>query len=80
MERISSLIPTWILEGKKDLDDPRSIRDWLKYNIQKTLQNVFNKQMQTKRSRKKLLNKDFQDAYLMFQNDRSQENLATLNL
>ena len=36
VEQINYLIPTWILEGKKDLDDPRSIWDWVKYNIKKT--------------------------------------------
>ena len=34
-ERINSLIPTWVKEGKKDLKDPRSVWDWVKYNIKK---------------------------------------------
>ena len=35
VERINSLIPTWVEEGKKDLNDPRSVWDWVKYNIKK---------------------------------------------
>ena len=79
VEQINSLIPTWILEGKKDLDDPRSIWDWVKYNIKKHSRTYSINKCKQRKAEEQLLNKDFQDAYLIFQNDPSQENLATLN-
>ena len=33
--KINHMIPTWINEGRVDLSDPRSIWDWVKYNIKK---------------------------------------------
>lgn len=79
MEQINSLIPTWIQERKKYLDDPRSVWEWVKYNIKKHSRKYSTNSYKQKKAEEQLLNKDFQDAFLISQNDPSQENLATLN-
>ena len=80
MEQINSLIPTWIQERKKYLDDPRSVWEWVKYNIKKHSRKYSTNSYKQRKAEEQLLNKDFQDAFLISQNDPSQENLATLNL
>ena len=35
VNEINRMIPTWIYEGRTDLSDPRSVWDWVKYNIKK---------------------------------------------
>ena len=35
VNELNLLLPTWIQEGKQDLDDPRSVWDWVKYNVKK---------------------------------------------
>lgn len=35
VNEINCLLPTWLQEGKQDLSDPRSVRDWVKYNVKK---------------------------------------------
>lgn len=35
VDEMDHLIPTWIHEGRIDLSDPRSVCDWVKYNIEK---------------------------------------------
>ena len=80
VNEINRTIPTWIYEGRTDLSDPRSVWDWVKYNIKKhSRKNSMNKNKQRRRE-KQLLNKQFQNAHLVFQNDPSEENLVTLNV
>ena len=35
VDEINQMIHSWIHEGKIDLSDPRSVWDWVKYNIKK---------------------------------------------
>ena len=35
IEKINYIMPKWVQEGEKDLEDPRSVWDWVKYNIKK---------------------------------------------
>jgi len=79
VERINALIPTWVEEGKKDLNDPRSVWDWVKYNIKKYSRKYSMNKCKEKKAGEQILNKQLQDAFVIFQNNPSQENSAALN-
>lgn len=73
------MIPIWLQEGREDLTDPRSVWDWVKYNIKKySRKYAMNKSKQSK-AKEELVSKAFHDAHLIFQNNPSQENLVNLN-
>ena len=48
---VSSKIPIWLAQGRKDLSDDRVIWDWLKYNIEH-MQNNIQKEGQKKGMKK----------------------------
>ena len=73
------MIPTWLQEGKEDLIDPRSVLDWVKYNIKKYSRKYSMNKCKQRKAEGQLLNKELQDALSIFQNNPSQENLANLN-
>ena len=66
VERINSLIPTWVEEGKKDLNDPRSVWDWVKYNIKKYSRKYSMNKCKEKKAEEQILNKQLQDAFVIF--------------
>ena len=80
VERINSLIPTWVQEGKKYFQDPRSVWDWVKYNIKKYSRKYSMNNSKEKKAEEQILNKQLQDAYVIFQNNPSRENSAALNM
>ena len=80
VERINSLIPTWVQEGKKYFQDPRSVWDWVKYNIKKYSRKYSMNNCKEKKAEEQILNKQLQDAYVIFQNNPSRENSAALNM
>jgi len=78
--KINSLIPKWAQEGENDLEDPRSVWDWLKYNIKKYSRKYSMNKCKEQKAEEDMLNKEFQEAYFIFENNPSQENQATLNV
>ena len=80
VERINSLITTWVQEGKKDLKDPGSVWDWVKYNIKKCSRKYSINNCKEKKAEEQILNNQLQDAYVIFQNNPSRENSAALNV
>ena len=80
VEIINSLIPKWVQEGENDLEDPRSVWDWVKYNIKKYSRKYSMNKCKEKKAEEQMLNKEFQEAYLIFENNPSQENHVTLNV
>ena len=79
-DEINNLLPTWIQEGRKDLVDPRSVWDWVKYNVKRySRQYSINKSRQT-REQELQLDRDLQDASAAFHHNPSQENLSRLNV
>ena len=79
VDEINHMIPIWLQEGREDLTDPRSVWDWVKYNIKKySRKYAMNKSKQSK-AEEELVSKAFHDAHLIFQNNPSQENLVNLN-
>ena len=80
VERINSLIPKWVQEGQNDLEDPRSVGDWLKYNVKIYSRKYSMNKCWEKIVEEQMLNKEFQEAYSIFKKILSQKNLATLNV
>ena len=80
VDEINHMIPTWIYEGRTDLSDPRSVWDWVKYNIKKHSRKYSVNKIKQRRREEQQLNKQLQNAYLVFQNDPSEENLVALNV
>lgn len=79
VERINFLIPRWVKEGKKDLEDPRSVWDWVKYNIKKYSRKYSMNKCKGKKVEEEMLNMELKKAYRKFQNNPSPENQAALN-
>ena len=80
VEKINSLIPKWVQEGENDLEDLRSVWDWVKYNIKKYSRKYSVDKCKEKKLEEQKLNEEFQEAYLIFENNPSQENQTTLNV
>ena len=72
VNEINHMIPTWIYEGRTDLSDPRSVWNWVKKHSRKYSMNK-NKQ---RRREEQQGNEQFQNEYLVFQNDPSEENCS----
>ena len=79
VDEINRLIPTWIQEGRVDLSDPRSVWDWVKYNIKKHSRKYSMNKCKQRREKKQQLTKT-ETAHLAFQNDPSEENLVALSI
>ena len=80
VDEINSLLPTWLQEGKQDLSDPRSVWNWMKYNIKKYSRQYSINKCNLRKAEEQRLNKEFQGASLAFQNNPSQDNLSALNV
>ena len=80
VEKINSLIPKWVQEGEIDLEDPRSVWDWVKYNIKKYSRQYSMNKCKEKKLEEQKLNKEFKEASLIFENNPSQENQTILNV
>ena len=74
------MIPTWIYQGKTDLSDPRSVWDWVKYNIKRHSRKYSAIKTKQRRREEQQLNEQLQNAHLVFQNDPSEQNLVALNV
>ena len=80
VDEINHMIPTWIYEGRTDLSDPRSVWDWVKYNIKKHSRKYSVNKTKQRRREEQQVNEQLQKAHLVFQNDPSEENLLALNV
>ena len=80
VDEINHMIPTWIYEGRTDLSDPRSVWDWVKYNIKKHSRKYSVNKIKRRRREEQQLNEQLQNAHLVFQNDPSEESLEALNV
>jgi len=74
------LLPSWLQEGKQDLSDPRSVWDWVKYDVKKYSRQYSMSESKQRKAEEWQLNRELQEASLVFQNNPSQENLSTLNV
>ena len=75
---LNLLLPTWIQEGKQDLGDPRSVRDWVKYKVKKYSRWYSMNKCKQQNLEEQQLNRKFQEATATYQNCLSQENLSAL--
>ena len=80
VNEINRMISTWIYEGRTDLSDPRSVWDWVEYNIKKHSRNYSMNKNKQRRREEQQLNEQFENAHLVFQNDPPEKNLVTLNV
>ena len=80
VNELNLLLPTWIQEGKQDLDDPRSVWDWVKYNVKKYSRWYSMEKCKQQNLEEQQLNRQFQEATATYQNCPSQENLSALNV
>jgi len=69
VDEINHMIPTWIYEGRTDLSDPRSVWDWVKYNIKKHSRKYSVNKTKQRRREEQQVNEQLQNAHLVFQND-----------
>ena len=80
VDEINCLLPSWLQEGKRELNDPRSVWDWVKYNVKKYSRQYSMTKSQQRKAEEWQLNREFQEASSVFQKNPSQENLSTLNV
>ena len=80
VDEINCLLPSWLQEGKRELNDPRSVWDWVKYNVKKYSTQYSMTKSQQRKAEEWQLNREFQEASSVFQKNPSQENLSTLNV
>ena len=80
VDEINCLLPSWLQEGKQELNDPRSVWDWVKYNVKKYSRQYSMTKSQQRKAEEWQLNREFQEASSVFQKNPSQENLSTLNV
>ena len=80
VNELNLLLPTWIQEGKQDLGDPRSVWDWVKYNVKKYSRWYSMNKCKQQNLEEQQLNRQFQEATATYQNCPSQENLSVLNV
>ena len=69
VDEINHMIPTWIYEGRTDLSHPRSVWDWVKYNIKKHSRKYSVNKTKQRRREEQQVNEQLQNAHLVFQND-----------
>ena len=75
-----NLLPAWLQKGKRELSDPSSVWDWVKYNVKKYSRQYSMSISRQRKLEEWQLNREFQEASFVFQNNPSQENLSTLNV
>ena len=80
VDEINHLIPTWIQEGRVDLSDPRSVWDWVKYNIKKHSRKYSMNKCKQRREKEQQLNEELQTEHLVFESDPCEQNLVALNI
>ena len=80
VDEINRLIPTWIQEGRVDLSDPRSVWDWVKYNIKKHSRKYSMNKCKQRREKEQQLNEELQTEHLVFESDPCEQNLVALNI
>ena len=60
------MIPIWPQEGREDLTDPRSVWDWVNYNIKKYSRKYDRNKSKQRKAEEELVNKAFHEAHLIF--------------
>ena len=80
VNEVNLLLPAWLQKGKQQLSDPRSVWDWVKYNVKKYSRQYSMRESRQRKLEEWQLNREFQEASFVFQNNPSQENLSTLNV
>ena len=80
VDEINCLLPSWLQEGKRELSDPHSVWDWVKYNVKKYSTQYSMTKSQQRKAEEWQLNREFQEASSVFQKNPSQENLSILNV
>ena len=67
VNELNLLSPTWIQEGKQDLGDPRSVWDWVKYNVKKYSRWYLMNKCKQQNLEEQQLNRQFQEATATYQ-------------
>ena len=80
VNEVNRLLPSWLQEGKRELNDPRSVWDWVKYNVKKYSRIYSINKSKEQKAEEQQLNKKLQEALLVFQNDPREENLSISNV
>ena len=80
VDEVNSLLPAWLQKGKQELSDPRSVWDWVKYNVKKYSRHFSMSKSRQRKLEEWQFNREFQEACFVLQNNPSQENLSTLNV
>ena len=80
VNELNLLLPTWLRQGNRELSDPRSVWDWVKYNVKKYSRLYSMNKCKQRHLEEQHLNRQFQEATAAYQNCPSQENLSVLNV
>ena len=80
VNELNLLLPTWLRKGNRELSDPRSVWDWVKYNVKKYSRLYSMNKCKQRHLEEQHLNRQFQEATAAYQNCPSQENLSVLNV
>ena len=80
VNELNCLLPAWLQEGKKDLTDPRSVWDWVKYNVKKYSRSYSMNKCKQQKIEEQQLNDQFQQATSSYQDSPTQENSSALNV
>ena len=67
-------------EGRQELSDPRSVWDWVKYNVKKYSRQYSISKSKQRKPEEWQLKRELQEISSVFQNNPSQEHLSTLNV
>ena len=76
---ITEKIPIWLVEGRKDLSDSRSIWDWLKYNIRAHTIQLSKRKTRERNKREQNLQEEYAKAKFTFETDPNDRNANALN-
>ena len=80
VNELNLILPTWLRQGNRELSDPRSVWDWVKYNVKKYSRLYSMNKCKQRHLEEQHLNRQFQEATAAYQNCPSQENLSVLNV
>ena len=76
---VTSKIPIWLAQGRKDLSDDRIIWDWLKYNIRARAKQHLKRRARERSEKENRLEEEYAKAKQVFEADPNNTDSNTLN-
>lgn len=76
---VSSKIPIWLAQGRKDLSDDRVIWDWLKYNIRAHAKQHSKRRARERNEKENRLEEEYAKAKQVFEADPNNTNSNILS-